>query len=76
MHLAPALSHAPMRDAVRAVARSFGIQFPGEPIENISVFELLLGSRDQLRTIRHDICNVKDDDVKEVPGVEGQGSLV
>jgi hypothetical protein len=51
VHLAPALSHAPMRDAVRAVARSFGIQFPGEPIENISVFELLLGSRDQLRRI-------------------------
>ena len=26
VHLAPALPHAPMRDAVRAVARSFGIQ--------------------------------------------------
>ena len=26
VHFAPALSHAPMRDAVRAVARSFGIQ--------------------------------------------------
>ena len=46
VHLAPALSHAPMRDAVLAVVRSLGIQFPGEPIENISVFELLLGSRD------------------------------
>ncbi len=41
-----------MRDALRAVvARSFGIQFSGEPIKNISVLELLPGSRDQLRKI-------------------------
>ena len=33
VHFASALSHAPMRVAVRTVARSFGIRFPGEPIE-------------------------------------------
>ena len=37
-------------------------KFPGEPIEIYKVFELLLGSRDQLRRIRHGICDVKDDD--------------
>ena len=65
VHLAPALSHAPTRVAVRAVARSFGIQFPGEPIEKISVLELLLESRDhQLRRIRQDMTSAiqKDDD--------------
>ena len=61
VHLAPALPHAPMRVAVRAVARSFGIQFPGEPIEIYKVFTLLLGSRDQLRRVRNGICDVKDD---------------
>ena len=64
VHVAPALSHAPTRVAVRAVARSFGIQFPGEPIEIYKVFELLLGSRDQLRRIRHGICDIKDDDAR------------
>ena len=29
--------------------------FLGSRLKNISVFELLLGSRDQLRRIRHDI---------------------
>ena len=65
VHFAPALSHATMRDAVRAVTRSFGIQFPGEPIEKISVLELLLESRDhQLRRIRQDMTSAiqKDDD--------------
>ena len=72
VHVAPALSHAPTRVAVRAVARSFGIQFPGEPIENIFVFTLLLGSRDQLRRFRHDICDIKMMMLEEA-GVEGQG---
>ena len=58
VHVAPALSHAPTRVAVRAVARSFGIQFPGEPIEIYKVFTLLLGSRDQLRRVRNGICEM------------------
>ena len=65
VHVAPALSHAPTRVAVRAVARSFGIQFPGEPIEIYKVFTLLLVSRDQLRRVRNGICDVKDDDAEK-----------